>query len=348
MADKDVVPVHAIFDYDAIIYQAGFGCETRNVEVTNKKNGKKKIFKNQSEFFGRKKDTIEGWLGEQNEILLANGKEPLAKSDFELETIRTVDSLPNTLHTTKVIINGILEKIGAESYVGFIGKGDSFRLDRSTIYKYKGDRDNALKPLLKDEITEYIVKHHNGIVVEGLEADDHVIIEAVQHENGVVVGVDKDSNGCPVKVFNPNKPERGILDCDCFGELSLVLKGTKGKEYKEVEGFGRKFFYYQVAYGDDVDCYRANSASELDWGVVSAYESLANATTDKECLEALVKVYKHLYPEPKVITGWRGDEIQIDWLYVLEENWDLARMLRSEDDLVTAPQVLKKFKLLEN
>ena len=99
-----------------------------------------------------------------------------------------------------------------------------------------------------------------------------------------------------------------------------------------MRGTGLLFFYWQVASHDTIDNYAANSASEVSWGEMSAYRALVGCKTNTEALKALVGVYKTLYPEPKIVQGWRGDSIEVDWLYVLQENFDLARMLRWEHD----------------
>lgn len=344
-----------IFDYDCIVYQVGFACEKRAVEVTHTATGVKQRFDNKTEFWGRKKNVIEGWLGEKNKERVAQGKREFTKDEFTMETIREADNIQNALHSVKEVINKALRATGCDEYMGYIGDGDSFRLDRSTIYKYKGSRDNALTPLLKKDIIDYLVKYHAAEIVqrdevtnEMLEADDMVIIKALEDkENSVVYAVDKDATGSPIFVFNPNRPDDGIKDCACFGEINLIERTIPSGIVKEIKGHGRKFFYFQVAFGDDVDDYRANCASDIEWGEISAYKALADCNTDKECLEALVGIYQHLYPEPKTVLGWRGDEIEIDWLYVLNEIWDLARMRRSPDDIVTAEEVLRKFKIIE-
>lgn len=337
----------AILDYDWLIYTVGYACEKRTIEVTRKETGQKKAFKNVSEFWGRKKNVIEGWLGEQNSILIENGKEPYTKDDFEVETIRVAEDLPNALHTAKVMINDVLQKVDADEYIGYIGKGKTFRHELATIYEYKGNRPPE-KPILREDIEKYLLKNHNGYYVEGIEADDQLNIMSIEHgvDNSVVIAVDKDSAGNPVRTFNPNRPDKGIVDGRCFGEIEIVEKGTKGKEYKDVQGHGRKFFYFQCAYGDDVDNYRANSASDLDWGVISAYNALNHATNDREALYALADIYQTLYPEPKKIIGWRGDTLEIDWFYVLRENWNLARMLRWEGDSVDVEAIFKRYGIL--
>ena len=60
--------------------------------------------------------------------------------EFEIETVRTVDPLPNVLHTTKVMINKIVAQVGADSYVGYVGSGNGFRYDLATLLEYKGNR----------------------------------------------------------------------------------------------------------------------------------------------------------------------------------------------------------------
>ncbi|MNR21142.1 hypothetical protein D3C85_1380260 [compost metagenome] len=53
-----------------------------------------------------------------------------------------------------------------------------------------------------------------------------------------------------------------------------------------------------------------------------------------------------LYPEPKKVVGWRGNEIEISWEYVMNEMWDMARMHRFENDFVVGTEVLKKMEII--
>ena len=94
-----------------------------------------------------------------------------------------------------------------------------------------------------------------------------------------------------------------------------------------------------------MDNYAAHSASQVKWGELSAYEVLKDCKNDKEALAAIVDGYKHLYPTPSKVVGWRGDILNIDWKYVLSENWVMARMLRKPDEHLTAEMVFSKFNL---
>ena len=74
----------------------------------------------------------------------------------------------------------------------------------------------------------------------------------------------------------------------------------------------------------------------------SAYKALKDCTDDKEALQAIADSYQLLYPETKMFKGWRGNEFEIDWRYVFNENWDMARMLRWDGDFIVGTDVLER------
>lgn len=331
----------AIYDFDLITYSAGFAGETRRVEVTHIPSGRKTLFKNKTEFRGRGKK-VGGWLGELNSSREEKGLAPFLEEDFLLETVREVEPLENVLSTTKRMISNINEKVGVNEYCGYLGKGNGFRYDEATLWEYKGNRKDVLRPIYKDEIAEYILKHQNAELETYYEADDRVIMKAIEYgvDDSVVITIDKDSYGCPVRVFNPDRPQEGIVDCRGFGELWRV----EGKS--DIRGKGRLHLYWQTAHGDSTDNYKANCFSDIKWSGISAYESLKDCSDDREAFESLKSTFQMLYPEEIEVEGWRGDLIRIDWLYVLEEMWNMARMRRHEDDVVFVKDILKGYKML--
>ena len=337
-----------VFDYDTLLYPVGFATETRYLKVTHKASGREKTFKNRTEFWGVGKK-IGGWLEGLNQERAKDGLNTFSRDEFIVEDVQVAGPLENTLHSLKIGIQRTLDHLGSKEYLGYIGEGESFRLGRSTLMKYKGNRDNALRPLQKEEMIDYLISHHNGKGVRSLEADDWVNITSIA-EGGIAISNDKDTLGCPTRSYNPSKPENGVIDGKCLGELFKNFRtDSKGNEkFKDVKGFGRKFFYFQVLAGDPVDNYKPNCMSDVEFGDVSAYEALEHCKTDQECFKAIADVYKRLYPEEKVVKGWRGEDITINWMYVLNEMWDMARMLRSEDDFVTADKVFKPLGLWED
>jgi hypothetical protein len=330
-----------VFDYDPILYECGSVGETRHVKVVHRQSGNELEFPTRTAFYGHWKKKAGGWLAEYN----AGRTTPRLPEEFDYIDVQTPEPIANCLHTMKRVIAGLKEVVGADGYYGYSGKGDSFRLDVSTVLKYKGNRDNMLRPIHLDDLKEYLRKNHSCKIVTGIEADDACsmdIYEAYQKwkktksdaDKLVLAYVDKDYLQCAGHIYNTNLQD-GIDTYDGFGWLEVNDKG-------DVKGRGRMWLYQQILNGDNSDNYFANSASSLKWAQMSAYALLKDCENDKQAWQALVKGYKTLYPQPKKITGWRGDEIEIDWLYMLQENTTLAFMLRWPDDKINVKEVLTK------
>ena len=330
----------AVLDLDWIRYAAGFVGEKREIQTIHKSTGDVRTFKNVTEFYGRGKSKDKGWIGEYN---ASHPDSPLSFSDFDILEIQKPEPIANVLHTAKSMFETALNAVKADSYLAYFGRGDSFRVERSTIIKYKGNRDHLKKPLLLPEITEYLEKKYGAIPVEEIEADDQCIISAYKKKDHVVISPDKDTGGCDVLWSNPNK-DFEIVNCAGFGDIWIEEKtAANGRVDRTVKGIGQKFFLFQWCYGDQIDNYFAHSASTTPWGEMSAYKALEGAKTFKEGLEAVVGAYKHLYPEPVQVEGWRGDTLTVDWRSAANEMFDLSRMRRWDGDLITADEVMEKY-----
>lgn len=318
-----------VWDYDYIKYSVGSVSEKRTINVTNATLGVEQTFKTRTEFFGHHAKKAGGWLAEFNK-----GREfSYDAEEFTILDIQTADPLENCLNMVNTHIQGVINKTQATSYYGYIGKGDSWRVEASTILRYKGARANALKPLHLANIEEYLVKHHGAQFVTHYEADDIVVMDCTKDPELVLVGVDKDYNSCSLNLFNPDKMQEPIK---ISGLGSLYL------DDKKVRGTGRMFLYHQVLSGDASDGYYANSASEIKWADKSSYSLLSKCSDDKLALQAVVEGYKKLYPAPKEIMGWRGDKITVDFMYVMQENFTMAHMLRHKNDFINVPELLDK------
>lgn len=318
----------AVIDGDIFRYLSGFAAERRYIEVTHP-NGYTNKFDNQTKFAGR--DKVSGELGKLN----SKRDSPLLFDEFTITTIQVPEPIPVALSSARNTVNKVLSLSGATGYDFYYGTGVSFREGVSTLLQYKGNRVGSLKPTLIDEITEMFVKEFGAKEVTHYECDDKIIMECYKNPNKFVVSSDKDSRGCEVLVYNPNKPHKGIEDMRGFGKL---WRDSKGK----VEGQGRLFLYFQICFGDPVDNYKTSCFSDTKWGQVAAYNALKDCTNDKQAFQAMKEVFKLLYPTPKTIIGWRGDSILIDWKYVFTEMFHMARMLRWEGDEVDPIAVMDK------
>lgn len=323
-----------LFDYDPLLYAAGSVGEKRTIQVVHNKSGDEYEFKTRTDFWGHWKTKSGGWLAEYNK-----GKNSQrSANEFTITDVQTPEPIENCLHTIKSMIKGIVEAVGADSYYGYSGRGKVFREDISTILQYKGTRASSLRPLHLEALKEYLVDHQACEVVETIEADDACSIDSYSAYNKwvkskcdkdklVLALQDKDYYQCAGHLYNTNTCA-SICSYDGFGWLNTNEKG-------DVKGRGRMWLYQQVLSNDVSDNYAANSASDLKWGEKAAYKLLKGCSNDKQAFEALVAGYKTLYPAKKKIVGWRGDSIEIDYLYVLQENFNLAKMLRTRDEKTT-------------
>jgi hypothetical protein len=323
-----------LFDYDPIIYAAGSVGEKRTIKAVHRASGDEYEFDTRTQFWGHWKAKKGGWLAEYNK-----GRDsPRLPEEFDIIDIQTPEPLENCLHTVKSMIYGICETLNVTTYYGYSGKGKVFREDVSTVLQYKGNRVGALRPVHLNALKEYLEKYHDCIVVESIEADDAVSIDSTEawkkwrktgndSDKLLLAYQDKDYCQCAGHLYNTNTKEP-VCSYEGFGWLKEDEKG-------DVKGRGRLWLYHQVLSSDESDNYAANSACDMKWGQKKSFNLLKGCTNDVEAFSALVQGYKTLYPSPKKIIGWRGDEIEIDWFYMLQENFNLAKLLRTPDEKLT-------------
>lgn len=324
-------PYCAVIDMDLYKYHVAAAGESRSVLVTHRASGKEMEVKTRTEFYGHYLKKDGGILAELN----SKRQSPFAWDEFDYTDLQVAEPLENVLYTARVMVEKDLEACGAKEYIAYMGVGDSFRLGRSTLLQYK-DRGHLLKPLLLQEVSDYLQIKFQAELVTDIEADDAIVMECYRDPTKFAVIEDKDAWGQPMNVWDRNRRDRGIVDCNKFGSIFL-----DNKDY--VRGEGRLFLYWQVAYGDTTDNYKANCFSEKRWGEKAAYHALKGCQNDAEALTVIRDIYQGLYPEPKIVTGWRGDQIEIDWRYVAQEIWDMARMLRWRGDHVDLMQLMQRY-----
>ena len=330
--------IQAVWDLDFVKYAVASKGEKRSIKAYHPISGDEFSCATRTELWGHYLKKNKGLLAEFN---LKNGTEYKAE---DLVVIDIQEPEPFSLVSNAVdgMFRKIMYQLKTKNYSAYIGEGKSFRVERSTILEYKGQRKDTLKPLHLEEVSNHLIKKYSPEVVTYYEADDRVVMDAYRNKDKCVIGVDKDYFGCDVLFFNANQVDKGIQDCSGLGSLYLNTKG-------EVKGIGRMFFYHQILSGDSSDNYKANSAnSEYEWGDKSSYKLLKDCKTDKEALEAIKQGYQLIYPEPRIISGWKGDEIEVDWLYCAEENFQMARMLRWENDVVSLKDVMTKFGVIND
>jgi len=312
-------------DYDGLLFKACCAVEERSIIVKHK-TGFEKQFKNRTEFYGHHKKKSGGWLALNKEYNL---------EEFEIEDTRTVEPVEHALGLLKRQIESIVSNLEADKYYGYISGEGNFRKDICTLLPYKGNRKDLITPFHLDAAKEYLKKYHNAIASNAREPDDCVTTDMYsaikKKENFIGVVFEKDYLGCDGTWYWPDNGELKVISG--FGELHREDTGVKGT--------GRLWKYFQCALGDSSDHYYAACFSDQKNGEVSVYNKLKDCTNDKEAFEAMKEHFMYLYPEPKVITNWKGDTFEIDWLYVMQEMFYLAHLERWEGDRIDVRKCFK-------
>ena len=149
---------------------------------------------------------------------------------------------------------------------GYLTGRDNFRNDIAKTAPYKGNRV-APKPYHFQLLREYMERAWGFEVIDGMEADDAIGIEAYRHEpeETIIVSIDKDLNMIRGNHYNFVKEEK----------------------YFVTEEEAIRNFYLQILTGDKVD----NIIGLQGVGPVKSKKLLADCNTELEMYEAVLKAY---------------------------------------------------------
>jgi len=153
-----------------------------------------------------------------------------------------------------------------DDYKGFLTGRGNFRVDLAKTVPYKGTRPTE-KPIHLQALREHLVSSWGFVVVDGIEADDAVGIEAYKlHEDeSVMVHIDKDLNQFRGHHYNYRKKEK----------------------YYVSEFAGWYSFYLQILTGDRID----NIEGLKGIGPAKGAKILKDCTTVEELYDAVLKAY---------------------------------------------------------
>lgn len=351
--------VEIALDLDQTCYVAAAGAEKRTVVAKHKKSGKEKEFRNKTEFWGRQKNVVGGWLKDQNinreTAAIAKGKGfvPWTRDDFEITEKQVAEPVENCLHLLKIKINAILDFAQSQNGLGVLGGSDNFRLSLPTPEIYKGNREDTLRPLLLQETRDYVTKKYGAIVIDGIEADDYLTMKQFSgwthyqrtgKFNIMVASFDKDQVQCPGLILNTLRETEGrtsswkhpfpMLIDDSMGDLWM----EKGK----CKGWGHKFFGYQMLFGDVSDNVKPYQNFDIKFGEAGAFKIISPCTTEKDMWTAIVNQYKEWFPTGVEFKDHLGNDRKFtagQWAGVI---FQLVYMKRSRTDSTTLGDVLRR------
>ena len=191
----------------------------------------------------------------------------------------------------------VFVQLECKDYKAYItGKGN-FRNEIAVTEPYKGNRKDMKKPIHYDAIRKHLVEKLGAVLIEGMEADDAIAIEATNMgSQAIIVSIDKDLDQV----------------------AGLHYNFVKQELYEITPEEGMLNFYKQILTGDRVD----NIIGIKGVGPVKAAKLLKDCKTEKEMFDVCVKAY--------------NDDGQ-DGVARATENGNLLWLLRDKDKRWEAP-----------
>lgn len=274
------------FDADTLVYRAGFAVQKKHYLLEQNHidtpfihfNGKKELNAHVKE-----NPIYEYTIWEREELKSLD------------ECIELVDSM------VAAVINECAEKTETKQSIKMYLSGPgNFREVVAVTKKYKGNRDNAQKPVYYDDIRNHLIKVYGAMVVSGLEADDAVSVDYTagkDEEDAILVSADKDLDQIAGKHYDWVKKE--------FYEISTKEAKTR--------------FYIQLIAGDSVD----NIPGIPGMGEKKAAKALQECKSPEDMATTAIALYKEAYKDT--------------WKDVIKEQARLVYILRQEEDSTRRP-----------
>jgi hypothetical protein len=315
MSKKRIV----VIDGDIVAYRCAAANEKRSIKATHKTTGQVITCPHRTAL----KAQIDGLF----EI-----------TEFDIEDVQTPDEISFAYNSIKTTINALVKSCEADEYEVYLSGTTNFRDSLPLPSKYKGNRDDLMRPLQLKDCKSYLIRKHGAVVVEGEEADDKIASrqwEGLRSKTEVTIAAtqDKDANGSEGWLYNWAKMDKPVL-IRGLGELEL-------DEKKVLRGTGRLWFYAQWLKGDAVDGFKPCELSGKKFGDTGCYNLLKDCKTDKEAIQVVYNQYLKWYPKPVTYKAWDGTEHTKDAIQLMDLYAACTHMRRYPGD------VFNTWKLLE-
>jgi DNA polymerase-1 len=151
-----------------------------------------------------------------------------------------LDEPSHFFHSAKRMIETQLKKIndkfGQDVKPVVLMDGDgNFRNRIATIRPYKGNRTNASKPLMYNDIKQYLLDNWDAEMIYDQETDDEMAIRQTQAKGKtIIVAVDKDMLQVPGWHLNPNKGFKAVSERE--GLERLYVQCLTGDSVDNIAG----------------------------------------------------------------------------------------------------------------
>lgn len=205
-------------DGDIVLHKAAFACE----KVW------RKVYVKGMEFAGD--ITRYAYKKELDEYLQLSN---LTNDDITIEEEITSEPIENAIYLCKTLLENIQGNTNATQMRIFLSDTTTFRHRIATDYKCNRKR----RPLLKEEIKNYLLKHWGAEIEPDLEADDCLGIY-----EGIKASIDKDLLMLPGRHYNIDKKTLGSITPSEGAKrfYAQVLTGDPTDNIKGLPGVGPK------------------------------------------------------------------------------------------------------------
>lgn len=198
--------------------------------------------------------------------------------------------------------DNVLTATKASDYVFVIGSSRNFRKEINPLYK--ANRKDKSKPPLYQKVMEMVFETFHTAYIPFLEADDtcRIIYEEDKFSN-IVVSLDKDLQTFPCKIYNPNKPDRGVIKITQeeatknFHRQLIMGDATDG--YVGIKGYGEKkaekLLENKITLEEIQELYLANNMAKEDF--VSTY-NMAKIIGLQDYKDSKIQLYDSIFEMP--------------------------------------------------
>ena len=243
------------FDADTLLFKYSKALEEDYIIAEHKNSCRQREFKNITEFAGKSKKTVGGWLAEENE---RRGTD-FRRDDFIVtKHARLVENYSECLESQKAgmerYVSELLNKPWGDYFPDMprrvnlclkicLGGDGNYR--KAIMASYKSGRVD--KPAAFLNLQRWFLSHYTDEVVsiDGIEADDVVSILGwwgwENDKDVVLVHIDKDLDQVPGRHYNPDKGKHyEISEDEAFRNLMVqVLSGDSTDGIPGIVGVGK-------------------------------------------------------------------------------------------------------------
>lgn len=338
-------------DGDTILYQSAAVLQTNFILVTHKTSGNSKRFKGVTDFKGRKRKELGGWLGERNVERIEKDLTPFTLEDFNIEEMSEIsgefesveEAVLSGMNLIDFTIGSIKKVMDADDYKFCIGGEGNYRNEASHQVEYKGNR--GPKPLLFKELRDMLLEKYETkvIVCDGIEAEDYVstkmyesylTYQKTKKWSYSFSAIDKDTNMIIGWRLNYHKLGQGYtLQTPAFCATAFCNQLFTGDKTDNIIGLPNL---------------SSESRAEFSLGKTRGVGAVTAEKITKNCdatemFQRVTDCYKSYYgEEKKSFTTWRGETLNWNWLDYLQESAILLWMRREEDEEYHITQTLDR------